>query len=116
MIHKNLAYDFPGWLPQRRLREWTDLRRSTLVTASVREGNRPMDPATAASIATAANATASFWMIQAWRRVQQDRAREASRRAHVRDLPPGSRIRDLGSRGILIEIGTGGEGGSGGPR
>jgi hypothetical protein len=48
-------------------------------------------------------------------RVQQRRAREESRRQHVRMLPAHSRIIDLGEHGIVIEVGVR-EGGAGGRR
>jgi hypothetical protein len=61
---------------------------------------------TAAALLTAAVGTAGAF-LRAWlrSRVQCRQAREASRRDHVRCLPPGSRIVDLGERGVIVEVG-----------
>lgn len=57
--------------------------------------------------------TITVGWLKAW--VQLRRAREESRRQHVRALPTGSRIIDLGERGIVIEVGAQ-EGRAGGGR
>jgi len=61
---------------------------------------------TAAALVTAAAGTAGAF-LRAWlrSRVQCRQAREVSRRDHVRCLPPGSRIVDLGERGVIVEVG-----------
>ncbi|MGW8877648.1 hypothetical protein [Streptomyces mirabilis] len=73
-----------------------------------------MDHVTAAAAAACGALTT---MIAGWLkvRVQLWRAREESRRQHVRTLPAGSRIIDLGERGIVIEVGAQ-EGRAGGTR
>ncbi|MCX5327849.1 hypothetical protein [Streptomyces sp. NBC_00140] len=77
-----------------------------------------MDPATTAvvtmagAVITAITTIASGWLKA---RVQLRRSREESRQKHVRTLPTGSRIIDLGERGIIIEVG-GKEGRAGGRR
>ncbi|WP_271216606.1 hypothetical protein [Streptosporangium carneum] len=38
-------------------------------------------------------------------RIQRHRLREEARRDHVRRLPPGSRLLDLGRHGVIIEVG-----------
>jgi hypothetical protein len=66
-----------------------------------------MDPATiAVPVATAAGAVSA--VPQAWvrSRAQRPKVREVSRRDHVRRLPPGSQVIDLGDRGVTIEIGN----------
>jgi hypothetical protein len=50
-----------------------------------------------------------------WLKARVQREREESRRQHVGALPAGSRIIDLGERGILIEVGAQ-EGRAGGRR
>lgn len=47
-------------------------------------------------------------VMMAWLRgrVQRHQAREAARRDHVRYLPPGSRIVDLGERAMAIDVGV----------
>lgn len=69
-----------------------------------------MDPVTtAAMVTTAGGALTCITTITAeWlkARLQLRRAREESRRQHVRILPAGSRIIDLGRHGIVIEVGT----------
>lgn len=74
-----------------------------------------MDPGTTAvmtmagAVITAVTTIAGTWLKA---RVQLRRCREESRRQHVRMLPTGSRVIDLGERGIFIEVG-GQEGGAG---
>ncbi|WP_405600370.1 hypothetical protein OG741_21825 [Streptomyces sp. NBC_01410] len=69
-----------------------------------------MDPVTTAALATTAGGalTCITTITAGWlkARLQLRRAREESRRQHVRMLPTGSRIIDLGKRGIVIEVGT----------
>jgi len=62
-------------------------------------------PITAALSALAASATtiASAWFQAQERRLQ---AQDWSRRQVVRDLPPGSRVADLGRHGVIIELGS----------
>ena len=66
-----------------------------------------MDPVTltavVSTVVAAASAGASAW-LQA--RVRQQRAREQARGAQLRELPPGSRVIDLGKHGIVIEVGS----------
>ena len=59
---------------------------------------------TAALSALAGSATtiATVWLRT---RSQETRARENSRRSQMRELPPGSRIVDLGRRGMVIDVG-----------
>lgn len=59
--------------------------------------------AAAVSAVSGAEATVAV----AWLRThsQLRRARERSRHGHLRDLPPGSRVVDLGRHGLVIEIG-----------
>jgi hypothetical protein len=68
-----------------------------------------VDPATIQALVTAVCGAAGVVMA-AWvrARVQRHRAREAARRDHLRDLPPGSRVIDLGEHGIVIEVGSAG--------
>lgn len=63
--------------------------------------------ATTVTAAACALTGAVTTMAGAWLRArsQRQRAREKSRRDHLRDLPPGSRIIDLGEHGIVIEVG-----------
>ena len=59
-----------------------------------------MDPVTftaVVSTVTAASAGASAWL--------QARAREQARGEQLRELPPGSRVIDLGEHGIVVEVG-----------
>jgi hypothetical protein len=64
-----------------------------------------MDDTAVAEAAAAFTAAAS--VITPWLRSRSRRqlAREASRRDHVSRLPPGSRIVDLGSHGMVIDVG-----------
>ncbi|MEU6555359.1 hypothetical protein ABZ915_34625 [Streptomyces sp. NPDC046915] len=64
----------------------------------------------AGAVITAITTIAGGWLKA---RVHLRRYREESRRQHVRILPAGSRIIDLGEHGIVIEVG-GREGGAGG--
>lgn len=68
-----------------------------------------MDPATMQALATAVCGAAGVVMA-AWvrGRAQRHRAREAARRDHLRDLPHGSRVIDLGEHGMVIEVGGAG--------
>ncbi|MGW3820489.1 hypothetical protein [Streptomyces sp. NPDC005046] len=65
-----------------------------------------MNPDTLA-VVTMAAITAITTITGGWlkARSQLGRSREESRREHVRTLPKGSRIIDLGERGIVIEVG-----------
>jgi preprotein translocase subunit YajC len=67
-----------------------------------------MDPVTliavVATIVAAASSGGSAW-LQA--RVRRQRAREQARGAQLRELPPGSRVIDLGEHGIVIDVGGG---------
>lgn len=58
--------------------------------------------------AIAAITTISLAGMRWWARAKIETrvAREVARRTHVSTLPPGSRIRDLGDRGITIEVGS----------
>jgi hypothetical protein len=62
-------------------------------------------PVTAALSALAGSATT---IVTAWLRARARRlqSRDRSRRNAVRDLPPGSRIVDLGRHGVIIEVGS----------
>jgi hypothetical protein len=63
-----------------------------------------MDPATVAvPVATAVSEVPHAW-VRSW--AQRRETREVSRRDHVRRLPPGSQVIDLGDRGVTIEIGN----------
>lgn len=82
------------------------------VKASCREVRRRegmVDPVTVAwviSVITGAVGTAvSVWVRG---RVQRCRAREEARIEHLHRLPPGSRLIDLGERGLVIEVGGAG--------
>jgi hypothetical protein len=67
-----------------------------------------MDPVTLGVITgTAAGAATAALRLWVWERVAVSRAREASRRDHARQLPPGSRIVDLGRHGMVIDVGCG---------
>jgi hypothetical protein len=75
-----------------------------------------MDPDTTVVVTmTGAAITALTTIARVWlkTRGQARRSREESRRQHLRILPSGSRIIDLGERGIIIEVG-GREGRAGG--
>ncbi|MFB6642942.1 hypothetical protein ACFCYF_37615 [Streptomyces chartreusis] len=73
-----------------------------------------MEPAEITALVTAASAvitciaTVSTGWLRA--RVQVNRDREESRRRYARSLPGGSRILDLGDRGLVIEVGRREEG------
>lgn len=43
--------------------------------------------------------------VWAWQAVAWRRAREQARCDHLRHLPPGSRVVDLGRHGMVIEVG-----------
>lgn len=69
-----------------------------------------MDPITLGLITgTAAGAVTAALRLWVWERAAGRRAREASRRDHVRYLPAGSRIVDLGRHGMVIDVGSGEE-------
>jgi hypothetical protein len=61
-----------------------------------------MEPITVASAVSAVGGMVGMLVTA---RVRRHRAREAARRDHLRYLPPGSRIVDLGDRGLTIEVG-----------
>lgn len=61
-----------------------------------------MDPATLTAVVSATSACASAW-LQA--RIRQRRDREQARGEQLRELPPGSRVIDLGEHGIVVEVG-----------
>jgi hypothetical protein len=67
-----------------------------------------MEPITIAAVSTVCANTASV-LAQAWtwRRTARRRApgREAARHQHLRCLPTGSRIVDLGEHGLIIDLG-----------
>ncbi len=71
------------------------------------EGVCVMEPTAIGVLVTAVTGAAAA-LLRAWicSRVQRQQAREASRRDHVRCLPPGSRIVDWGERGMMIEVGS----------
>lgn len=58
--------------------------------------------AAAGGLAASFSAIAAAWLRQ---RAKSLKAREDARRDHVRHLPPGSHLVDLGQRGIVIEVG-----------
>jgi hypothetical protein len=58
--------------------------------------------AAASAMTCAASTVATAWIRS---RSQLQRVREEARRDHVHGLPPGSRVIDLGGRGIVIEVG-----------
>jgi preprotein translocase subunit YajC len=64
-----------------------------------------MDPVTltavVSTVTAAASVGASAW-LQA--RVRQQRAREQARGEQLRELPPGSRVIDLGEHGIVVGL------------
>ncbi|WP_061296981.1 hypothetical protein [Herbidospora cretacea] len=62
-------------------------------------GEEPMDYTIIIATATA---LAGLWLRV---HLQRIRLREESRRDHIRHLPPGSRVLDLGSRGVVIDVG-----------
>jgi hypothetical protein len=65
-----------------------------------------MEPAAVVALVTAITGLAgTFLRARVRARVQRYKAHQASRRDHVRCLPPGSRLLDLGERGVLVEIG-----------
>lgn len=65
-----------------------------------------MHPVTWAAAATAAMASLPGAIrAWAWQRAARSAAREKARADHVRHLPSGSRIVDLGRRGVMVEIG-----------
>ncbi|NUP50219.1 MAG: hypothetical protein HOW97_23355 [Catenulispora sp.] len=59
-----------------------------------------MDP-----VVTAAALTAGATAVSGWARMKVQSARENARIEHLRILPPGSRLLDLGENGLLIEVG-----------
>jgi hypothetical protein len=65
-----------------------------------------IDPVTATAIVAAVLGAATT-ITGTWLRgrVLRQRAREEARRDHLRRLPPGSRLIDLGDRGLVIEVG-----------
>lgn len=66
-----------------------------------------MDPLTITVLVTTTLSTfAALCGIWLRGRVRRQRSREDSRRDHLRHLPPGSRVIDLGGRGIVIEVGA----------
>ncbi|MEU7864216.1 hypothetical protein [Nonomuraea sp. NPDC049141] len=66
-----------------------------------------MDYATVAASATAIAGTlcglGGIWLRG---RIHRHRLREEARRDHVRKLPPGSRLLDLGRHGMIIDVGS----------
>lgn len=75
-----------------------------------------MEPVSTTAVLTAAGGVFTALTTQWLKvRVQRWRWREESRREHVRGLPAGSRVVDLGERGIVIEVGQR-EGRAGGSR
>ncbi|WP_282203614.1 hypothetical protein [Kitasatospora fiedleri] len=64
-----------------------------------------MDPGITLLATTAGTLVISVTAAWFKARVQVRRERELSRRQHLRALPAGSRIVDLGERGMLIEVG-----------
>lgn len=54
------------------------------------------------ALAGSAATIAAVWLRT---RAQQLNGREKARRDQLRDLPPGSRIVDLGKHGLIIDIG-----------
>ncbi len=64
-----------------------------------------MDPLTTAALLTAVlgalTTLGGTWLRG---RVRHQMAREEARRDHIRHLPPGSRLLDLGRIGMVIEI------------
>jgi hypothetical protein len=66
-----------------------------------------MDPVTVATAVTAvAGMLGTLFTAGVRGRTARALAREAARRDHVRHLRPGSRIIDLGERGVTIEVGA----------
>ncbi|GLW56718.1 hypothetical protein [Kitasatospora phosalacinea] len=65
-----------------------------------------MDPGVTLLAATAGTLVTGVTAAWCKARVQVRRERELSRRQHLRELPAGSRIVDLGERGVLIEVGN----------
>lgn len=65
-----------------------------------------VDPLTAAALLSGALASLAA-LGGTWLRshAQRHRAREEARRDHLRYLPPGSRLLDLGRHGMVIELG-----------
>jgi hypothetical protein len=65
-----------------------------------------MDPVTTAAIVTAV-LSAFTVILRIWLRgrVQRHNAREESQLDHVRRLPAGSRVIDLGKLGMVIDVG-----------
>ena len=65
-----------------------------------------MDAAEWTASVTAAVAAVPV-VVRAWSRqaAAQRRAREQARCDHLRHLPPGSRVVDLGRHGMVIEVG-----------
>lgn len=65
-----------------------------------------MDPALVTVIVAIVGIASTI--VSAWLRhnLRCERHREAARRDHIRHLPAGSRVVDLGKRGMLIEIGS----------
>jgi hypothetical protein len=75
-----------------------------------------MEPITIAAVSTVCANTASV-LAQAWtwQRTARTRGREAARHQHLRSLPAGSRIVDLGGHVLVIDI-SGADGSTDGVR
>ena len=54
------------------------------------------------ALAGSTTTVAAIWLRT---RGQQMRAREKARRGELRDLPPGTRVVDLGKHGLIIDVG-----------
>ncbi|MFI6296631.1 hypothetical protein ACIBEJ_33930 [Nonomuraea sp. NPDC050790] len=65
-----------------------------------------MDPAVATTIVALLGALSGIVTVWLQNDARRTGAREKSRRDHLRRLPQGSRVIDLGKRGIVIEVGT----------
>jgi hypothetical protein len=66
-----------------------------------------VEPVTlATAVAAATSVIGTVVTVCARSRVSWQQARERARADHVRHLPPGSRLVDLGARGLTIEVGT----------
>lgn len=64
-----------------------------------------MQSDTIVAVSTVCASVVSAVHAWAWQRVARKRGRETAGHQHVRHLPVGSRIVDLGDRGLLIDIG-----------
>jgi hypothetical protein len=72
-----------------------------------------MHPVTCAvATSTVMAALLGAFRTWAWQRAARSAAREKARCDHVHHLPSGSRIADLGRRGVVIEIGRQDDGAS----